>query len=1211
LKTIVPKFDFSETTPAVGDGQNHEEGEVTSLDSSVFNEYERVLSQIAIAIGDYSVTDTIPSSDETLAGSLKWAYDWFTNAKWPIDNTVFSGVVEYSGNTELVYHVQLHSDSARHDVGFLNIGCSQSSEPVLSPFVRYSEVEGLDPEIAFYSSGEIVVRISLNDGEEDQHTSLKPHVHLLYSADQVPPTTLFSIGLSSYSDPYGISIDIGEYNTNDMVHIGANAHGIYGTQHWGINGFGFHGPLIGSVTREGESRLDSQSNVRHLFGFVDSYDDSLSVPMYVRMDDVVVIDDSISPLSGEVLDIPSDIYVSGELTVGVLNDSQYVVSDNILYDQTMLCNSGIVGSGIIELQTITVEEPYISGYHYTNLGNTVALMGNVVIPYQAIGDNVYSQIFAKKGKRYERLQFGSIVGEGIGNAAVYGNSIAYTEEGAYNDNLFISVRNESGWELVQTLTEDDLLPEGTNYDFGTAAEYIMTDNLLVTGCYPSYASNDVPVIAIFEKDTSKRNNPYVFLQSFDPQPNVLYGPTYYYGLRDMFLVDNMLVVSYAGDAFTPPAQACADIFYRPGPGERFSLFQNITQPNGNAEGNDYAFGDSVAGDKNTLFISEPNYSGGRVHVYEKHKTWELTQTITASDVVYGDYFGSGIYYDGDNTLIVSAPRQDVGEQEEAGVLYFFRKVNGTWTEWTHIDAPQSGSNGHFGGTLRGDGSIIYCRTYHSSDDQANSNGRLHIMELPYPAKDDVVIYNRERSGWEKYRIGMRGTTGMYLGRGQVALAGARIEYRCGDKLAYITDTGQLSHLHSIDGIFNRETVGKYIGDTKMEVTEIQRHPSGLPDMGPVSIIHDDISSGVLDISADRNLIAAGIPTHDTSKGEVLIFSVSEEYASGSVCESTITADDGSANDFFGYSVSLWGNLLAVGSPEYNSGAVDGGAVYVYCEHPDSPGTWMEEEIVMPGISYANARFGLSLAGSCDLLAVGEPFHDGTTSYGSGIVHVFERHFSNETGSGFWTDEQIITASDAEDGAMFGRAVDIDKDILVVGAPAATTDSSITGRAYVYRRNLLNREWTEEAVLDTTGVVPGGSIYSFGTSVSVSNNMIAVGSFAEDSLRGAVYVYKYDGSEWGLYSKLTYQSLEEKDSIQPGMGYGVNLKDGVLTVNGGNRTKIYIMKENGPELAASLEDLLGCFQQSASIGSMVYVSGITFPFTDYVGSLDMINIERHI
>jgi hypothetical protein len=255
----------------------------------------------------------------------------------------------------------------------------------------------------------------------------------------------------------------------------------------------------------------------------------------------------------------------------------------------------------------------------------------------------------------------------------------------------------------------------------------------------------------------------------------------------------------------------------------------------------------------------------------------------------------------------------------------------------------------------------------------------------------------------------------------------------------------------------------------------------------------------------------------------------------------VKASNTGANDFFGVSVALSGDTLAVGANEEDSSAtgVEGnqsdnsfansGAAYVFTR---SGGVWSQQAYVKASNTGANDSFGRSLALSGDTLAVAARDEDSNaTGVGgnqaspaapdSGAVYVFTRSGS------VWSQQAYVKASNTGSGDAFGGSLALLGDMLAVGAGAE--DSSATGvdgdqgndnalnagAVYVFTRT--GGVWSQEAYLKASNT----EAYDvFGSSVAVSADTIAVSAYGEDSaatgvggtqsnngasLSGAVYI----------------------------------------------------------------------------------------------------------
>ena len=138
----------------------------------------------------------------------------------------------------------------------------------------------------------------------------------------------------------------------------------------------------------------------------------------------------------------------------------------------------------------------------------------------------------------------------------------------------------------------------------------------------------------------------------------------------------------------------------------------------------------------------------------------------------------------------------------------------------------------------------------------------------------------------------------------------------------------------------------------------------------------------------------------------------------------------------------------------------------------------------------------------------------------------------------WVQTFKLMASDGEATGMFGDAVAIDGTVAVVGAPGA---GSVRGAAYVFEYDGV--EWSETAKLTATDGVP---LDALGSAVAISEGMIAVGTpqGSNGSVRtGAVYVFEQDGDSWIETAKL----VPADGGIFDGFGASMSLDGDMLVV----------------------------------------------------------------
>jgi hypothetical protein len=285
-------------------------------------------------------------------------------------------------------------------------------------------------------------------------------------------------------------------------------------------------------------------------------------------------------------------------------------------------------------------------------------------------------------------------------------------------------------------------------------------------------------------------------------------------------------------------------------------------------------------------------------------------------------------------------------------------------------------------------------------------------------------------------------------------------------------------------------------------------------------MNDRLGSSVA-FSADGSTLAVGAKTEGTdSSGAVYVYK-----KSGNTWAQTayLKALNGDNLDYFGRSVALSedGLLLAVGAygedsngtSETDNSTQYSGAVYLFS---NSGGSWAQTDYIKASTPAQGSVFGYSVALSSagTTLAVGA-----YNPTGGGAVYLFSN-------SGSWTEDKIVTASNADTGDYFGYAIALSADgsTLAVGAyleddvakgitsgTYTTVNNGATDSGAVYLFT-SGSGWMQQAYIKASNAAAGDY---FGRSVSLSQDgsVLAVGANMQGGTgAGAVYLFS-NSSGW--------------------------------------------------------------------------------------------------
>lgn len=285
-------------------------------------------------------------------------------------------------------------------------------------------------------------------------------------------------------------------------------------------------------------------------------------------------------------------------------------------------------------------------------------------------------------------------------------------------------------------------------------------------------------------------------------------------------------------------------------------------------------------------------------------------------------------------------------------------------------------------------------------------------------------------------------------------------------------------------------------------------------------------------------VAVGAPSDDNTlagAGAVYVFTRSGVTWTQ---QAKLAGSETTGSDRFGWSLTMAGNTLAVGSPLDDVGSTfNAGTVYVFT---GSGATWTEQGRLSASDRLEDDQFGAAVAVSGDTLAIGAEGVEGNVD-NAGAAYVFTRT------AGIWSQRLRLTAAASGDlttDRWFGRSVALDAGTLVVGEPGRLTS---TGAAYVYTGS--GASWTLQQALTASDAASGDA---FGHSVAVRGDLALIGAYDEESVssplnRGSIYVFRRSAGVWTQPDKF----LASDPSSGARFGFGVALSPGAAIVGAPN------------------------------------------------------------
>ena len=373
----------------------------------------------------------------------------------------------------------------------------------------------------------------------------------------------------------------------------------------------------------------------------------------------------------------------------------------------------------------------------------------------------------------------------------------------------------------------------------------------------------------------------------------------------------------------------------------------------------------------------------------------------------GAQFGGAVSLSGD-TVIVGVSTDDTPAGEDAGSAYVFVRSGTTWTLQQKL-AAFDGAPGDFFGisvSVSGDTAVVGARL---DDTPAGADA------------GSAYVFVRSGATWslQQKLLASDSAAGDSFGT-SVSVSGDTLIVG-----APVADT--------VGGV----DAGAVYAFVRSGTTWTEQHKL-LPPDGRANLDFGFSSS----LSGDTVVI--GAPSDDTlagiNTGSAYVFVRSGTTWS---LQQKLLAPDAAEGDDFGFAVSAWGDTVAVGAFADDTGTtVDGGSAYVFVR---SGATWSLEQKLLAPDAASGDYFGSTVSVFADALAVGAPLHDTTAGVDAGSAYVFARS------GGIWAGQRELLAPDGMAADSFGKSVALSGDTVVAGAPGDDTAGGMNaGSAHVFR-----------------------------------------------------------------------------------------------------------------------------------------------------------------
>ena len=475
---------------------------------------------------------------------------------------------------------------------------------------------------------------------------------------------------------------------------------------------------------------------------------------------------------------------------------------------------------------------------------------------------------------------------------------------------------------------------------------------------------------------------------------------------------------------------------------------------------------------------------GSVYVYDANNLSATPIKLTAFDGAAGDYFGDSIAATTDK-IIVGA----FGDESNTGSVYVY-DVNNLSAQPTKLTAFDGDANDYFGTSVVATNDKIIVGAYNDDDNGSNSGS--------------VYVYDANNLSAQPTKLtAFDGAAGDYFGRSVAAT---------NDKI--------------IVGAYNDDDNGTNSGSAYVfDANNLSAQPTKLTAFDGAA---NDWFGRSVSVTADK--IIVGAYGDDSITGAVYVYNANNLSAQ----PTKLTAFDGAAGDYFGYSVAAADDKILVGATGDDDNGSASGSVYVY----DANNLSAQPTKLTAFDGASIDQFGDFIVATSDKIVVGASGDDDNGS-NSGSVYVYDANNLSVTPT-------KLTAFDGAESDFFGWS------FAVISAPSQLNDTTVSQSdnvftvtpgqqdadfqltfkatdtagnvtsvpaefSYDYVNNApivsgIQSAYTliqgQDAVITAVGTDPEGDAITWSYEVvsSTSQDQLFVSAVGNNSYQGSVYVY---------------------------------------------------------------------------------------------------------
>jgi hypothetical protein len=396
-------------------------------------------------------------------------------------------------------------------------------------------------------------------------------------------------------------------------------------------------------------------------------------------------------------------------------------------------------------------------------------------------------------------------------------------------------------------------------------------------------------------------------------------------------------------------------------------------------------------------------AAGAVYVYSRSgTTWVQQAYLKAPNAGAGDSFGESVAIDGD-TVVVGASNESSNQTTitngtsasadnslaSAGASYVFKRTGTTWAQEAYLKAPNAGAGDQFGYSVAISGdSVVVGAQGEASNQTTITNGAGASADNSQAETGAAYVFKRSGTNWaqQAYLKAPNAGAGDHFGF-SVAISGDTVVVGAVDEASNQTTitNGATASADDTATSAGAAYVFKRSGTTWTQEAYLKAPNAGAGDFfgESVAIDGDTVVVGAIGEASSQTSITNGT----TASGNNAAAAAGAAYVfrrSGTTWaqQAYLKAPNAEADDYFGMSVAVSGDIVVVGAPRESSnrttvingtsGSSDNsvswaGAAYVFKR---SGTTWAQQAYLKAPNAESNDYFGVSVAASGTTVVVG-------------------------------------------------------------------------------------------------------------------------------------------------------------------------------------------------------------------------------------------------